>query len=848
MKLKTCVAGLILTLIACAVLPGCGTAGVNNTPELIAPTAGTPQSAAVNATYTTPLAGTVTMGGSPVGGAVVTFTAPPTGASGTFAGGTNTATVTASSAGVAAAPAFTANTTAGAYTVTATVAGVSGSASFSLTNTAGTPASIAATSGTPQSATINTGFTAPFVATVEDAYQNPVSGAVVTFTAPTTGATGTFAGGMSTATATTGAGGTANSPVFTANGKLGDYRVTASVAGVATMVNFKLANISTQAIDIAAASGTPQSAAVNAAFAMPLVATVTAGGAPVSGVVVTFAAPATGASGSFSGGVNTATTDVNGVATSATFTANGSTGSYAVSASVAGGTSPTSFALTNMPVNYAFYLSGLESSLNFYAVAGVVQLDGNGNVLGGEQDYNDGLGITSPQPSGDTITGGTLTVSTKTGQGTLTLITNNANVGAGGTETLGVQFVNTNHALIIQFDGLSTSSGSMDMQTLSSALSGGYAFTLSGVDFNYLPIVYGGVLSINGTAMSGTADTDDNGTVLIGRTFTATINAPDAYGRGTIPGVTLGNKEMLLNYYVVGPEAIRIIDIDVADAGAGSAFGQGTGTFGNTSLGSAVFGVESNSYGALYAAAGQFATDATNGTFTGFADNDELELSTIWSSSISGTYSVGSNGYGNLTITSGTLGDVSTFGIYLTDPNLNLNDPNNTTSGLGGAVVADLDVTVNGTGLLLPQTDVTTASFAGNYAFGALDYNYLSEGDGWEFDFAGQGAVTGLALKWFGLISDPWLAVGDNPTDPAAKFSGTAAPDGSNPGRYTLPLVIGQTGFASDFQVVAYQASGGELLWLDEDVYSVFLGSLQQQGSLTALPAAVVPAKLSPKR
>jgi hypothetical protein len=105
-------------------------------------------------------------------------------------------------------------------------------------------------------------------------------------------------------------------------------------------------------------------------------------------------------------------------------------------------------------------------------------------------------------------------------------------------------------------------------------------------------------------------------------------------------------------------------------------------------------------------------------------------------------------------------------------------------------------------------------------------------------------------LKGFGLISDPWLAVGDNPTDSAAKFSGAATPDVSNPGRYTIPLVIGQTGFASDFQVVAYQASGGELLWLDEDLYSVFLGSLQQQPSLTGLPAATVdaPVRVRPKR
>jgi len=67
----------------------------------------------------------------------VTFTAPGSGASGTFAGtGTATATAVTNSSGVATAPAFTANGTAGGYAVTASVAGVGTSASFSLTNNA----------------------------------------------------------------------------------------------------------------------------------------------------------------------------------------------------------------------------------------------------------------------------------------------------------------------------------------------------------------------------------------------------------------------------------------------------------------------------------------------------------------------------------------------------------------------------------------------------------------------------------------------------------------------------------------------------------------------------------------
>jgi hypothetical protein len=47
-----------------------------------------------------------------------------------------------------------------------------------------------------------------------------------------------------------------------------------------------------------------------------------------------------------------------------------------------------------------------------------------------------------------------------------------------------------------------------------------------------------------------------------------------------------------------------------------------------------------------------------------------------------------------------------------------------------------------------------------------------------------------------------------------------------------------------NFTTAIYQASGGQLIWLDENTNgdSVFLGSLQQQGSLTGLPAAQRPS------
>jgi hypothetical protein len=490
--------------------------------------------------------------------------------------------------------------------------------------------------------------------------------------------------------------------------------------------------------------------------------------------------------------------------------------------------------------NFSFSVSGLENANggpNFYAVAGSVSIDSKGNVIKGVQDYNDGFGFTSPQPSGDTIVGGKLTADPVTGQGTLTLVTNNTNLGSAGTETFGVQFVNTSHALIIQFDGTATSSGSMDLQTLPSTLGGGYAFTLSGVDTGYNPVVFGGVFSLAGTALqNGTYDVNDAGTVELGTAFTGTVSSADSFGRGTISGTGIAT----VNYYIIGPEAMRLIVVDTDSSGIGTAYGQGSGTFSATSLGSSIFGVEANNWGFIYAATGQLTVPAS-GTIVGVADNDE-EGTVTASAPISGTYAIASNGYGNLALSlangpQGTVGIVSALGIYMVDPTLNLNDPNNKVSGLGGALVADLDVNLIGTGVLIPQTDTAVASFAGNYAFGAQNF-FASQGD-WEFDMIGQGSVTAGTLAGTGLLNDPGAFFAAAGTYSGVAFSGLATPDIDNLGRYTIPLLI-NPGVCSGvtFNQVVYQASGEQLLWMDEDGQGMSLGFIEQQGSLTGLSAA----------
>ena len=109
--------------------------------------------------------------------------------------------------------------------------------------TAGDPASISVVSGSGQTTQPGQQFASPLVVLVQDAYQNPVPGAQVTFSAPSSGASAVFADSSPTEIDLTQADGTATSSVPTANGTAGTYTVSASAAsGLAANPTFSLTN------------------------------------------------------------------------------------------------------------------------------------------------------------------------------------------------------------------------------------------------------------------------------------------------------------------------------------------------------------------------------------------------------------------------------------------------------------------------------------------------------------------------------------------------------------------------------------------------------------------------------
>lgn len=396
---------LVLVPLAAAVLPvgpaataaGCPSSNAPNTLLILG---GSPQTAQLGQQFQSNLqVALANTNGCPLtgslGGIAITFVAPSTGASGTFAAsGSTNVTVGTDANGTAVAPAFRANDTAGSYQVTA----VSdyGTVKLSLTNTAsGVVASVAPTSSVEQVAFVNTQYGEPLQVRVTDANGAPVQGVSVTFSLGTGvySAGASFVGGAPQAAVQTNASGIATSPAFVANGSAGRFTAMASVSEIATVVTFGLDNRASAAA-IAAVTPAVRSTRVHGRFTAPLGALVRdAQGRPVEGATVTFTLPqaATGAGATFAGGASqaTATTDTDGRATSPALVANGSAGRYTASATVTGGDGSARFVLRNLAGNPATIAAGSASGestrigTRFPIRPAVTVTDADGNPVAG---------------------------------------------------------------------------------------------------------------------------------------------------------------------------------------------------------------------------------------------------------------------------------------------------------------------------------------------------------------------------------------------------------------------------------------------------------------------------------
>ena len=668
----------LLLLISLTMIAGLVACGSSSGPATtITATSGTPQSATVGTAYGSTLSATVMRGSTPVSGATVTFSAPLSLASGTFATtGTSTETDTTNSSGVATSSIFTANTISGSSDVGASVPGATSSASFILTNLAGAPFGIAATSGTPQSAVISTAFASPLVATVTDSYGNPESGVVVTFTAPAlTGASGTFASnGTITETDTTGSDGTATSSTFTADAIAGGpYNVTAAALTL-TSANFVLTNttsVSTGPLGtgsyVFSLSGEDGNGSyhVAGAFTVGDSGAITGGEQdfvdPLNGDLfdqinptdstVTITADGnlqivldTGDANVGVGGIET----LNGTVLPLSATGKTFINEFDASASGSGDiNAQTSAATTPLASGYAFVVGGEDIGGGPLAIGGVINVDGGTATPGGISGTGSILDV-SDAGSGTTLQGQTLGASTVTatpdgfGKVTFTLEPTGPTV---TTEIILYGYiVDSNHIRLVEANtdafggttgGLALSQGANTGTFSSASVSGNtYVIGLTGLDDIAGAFQAVGQITPGATTVTGFVDYNDLSLVETASPdpVTAASYTVASTGDVTIPALTdgaEGGANVNLQLYLDGNGNALAITLDANDVLGGRGYLQtGAGSFtaasfsGPYALGAGGADV-TNEY--EFDAVGLFSADGV-GTFAGFVDINWLGL------------------------------------------------------------------------------------------------------------------------------------------------------------------------------------------------------------------------------
>jgi hypothetical protein len=475
---------------------------------------------------------------------------------------------------------------------------------------------------------------------------------------------------------------------------------------------------------------------------------------------------------------------------------------------------------TLAPGHFVFLVQGEISNGSTYGISGAIALDQNGNVTGGEQNYVSVGGANSPEPGGDSITGGKFTAATN-GMATLTLITNNSAVGVSGTETFHIAVANSKHALIEEFDSTATSSGSLDFQTLGPGglgqINGPFVFFVKGKR-GTTNETFGGLLSGDGAGSGNiVVDVNDDGAGQHGGTNVASYTAPDSFGRGTY--TTPAATDFV--YYVVNSKVLRIAAFDSGWADLGSAYA-GVTNVSNATLHQRFIFADSSalSSGATYSAAGEMTFDG-NGHVSGFADVNETGHATA--AAFTGTYTMSSNGYGSVTINPGNTQDVSALGLYLADPTINFADPNSTASAGGGlsGLILDLDTKIVGSGeLIVPGTQ--TALPSGNFAqqLQAANNNH-------EVDAVGIASISGTTLTGTFDLNDILLSTGLKITLSATTTSALVA-DTNNPGRSRIQISIASTP-AQTQSFAIYQISNTQFLTVELDSSQFGTGILEHQ-------------------
>jgi len=452
---------------------------------------------------------------------------------------------------------------------------------------------------------------------------------------------------------------------------------------------------------------------------------------------------------------------------------------------------------------YAFMVTGANTS-GFFALAGSLQADGNGNIVSGVEDVNSAGGTFSSVP----ITG-TYSVSAD-GRGVAVLTPTN---GSFNGVTLDFVLISSQRALVTRFDTVASASGTLDLQNSTyfsaSALSGQFAFNLSGVDSTVAPLQTVGMWQSDGASKlsNGTLDTNDNGTFsTTSLTGSYTVGSSNGRGIATLNTSPFGTISVV--FYIVDQYRLRLVGANSTPLLAGSAYSQQG--LSNVAPGSYAYTVAGGTTASgPYVAGGVFTINNSGTVATGVQDSNS-NGSVQQNLSLTGLYTSTGSGRDALTLTTGV--GTTNFVVY----------PSLQGQSQMRLLMLEKDSTPISFGAAFPQQPVTysNASIQGNFGYnldGAFSNGVQTDAIA-HLSADGNGGFSGAlstldwnigGVLWRGLL-----------------FEGNYAMASNGRGTATLQNGLGSS-YTQDF--VLYQVNSSQVLLIEVDSGLIAVGDMEYQ-------------------
>jgi hypothetical protein len=457
------------------------------------------------------------------------------------------------------------------------------------------------------------------------------------------------------------------------------------------------------------------------------------------------------------------------------------------------------FGLSSLKGNYVFSLSGVDSSGNSFYAVGAVTADGNGNITGGEEDLND---VTSGYLNATSITG-SYTLGTD-GRGVLSL--NNSI----GQFQFAFAMQALDNAVLNESDGsVVAATGNLETQGASvAAPNGNYAFGFSGSGLGCGAINSAGIFALSSGNILGPQDLNCGGSIIQAQNMSGTYaTTVDGLGRGTgsFRGSSRGSSNII--YYVVSPNRFRFLCPDPATFFLGTADLQTQSSFAASDFnGSYVINTSANtSAGVSYTL---IQINASGGNVSsGYYDVNDT--GNVGQASLSGAYSLSSNGYVKGTWNVNSVG--LPFGLYLSSP-------------ASGYYVDERTSAVGGGNISAQTGSVTSNSaWAGSYATKQFGY-FLTNG---VINSGNASAISGqLSADGNGVLAGTLDINDPSGILPPQTLQGSYTVGTTAPGRFTAQITTPQEGTRN---YVGYILDSGRVLLLETDSNLVSAGNATRQ-------------------